>query len=77
MSLAYILINSEIGKEQEVLDQLKAIPNLVEAHIVYGIYDIIAKVQAEDMTAIKQVVTDSLKSLTNIRSTMTLICVEA
>ncbi|MHA1685340.1 MAG: Lrp/AsnC family transcriptional regulator [Candidatus Heimdallarchaeaceae archaeon] len=77
MSLAYILINSEIGKEQEVLKQLQEIPNLVEAHVVYGIYDIIAKVAAEDMTAIKQVVTDSLKNLTQIRSTMTLICVEA
>lgn len=76
MATAYILINSEIGKEQEVQGNLLKLPNVVEAYVLYGVYDLIAKIEAEDTATLKNIVTQNLRDLENVRSTMTMICVE-
>ncbi|MBA7555268.1 hypothetical protein ES705_47924 [subsurface metagenome] len=76
MATAYILINSEIGKEQEVQEHLLKLPNVVEAYVLCGVYDLIAKIEAEDTATLKNIVTQNLRDLENVRSTMTMICVE-
>ena len=76
MATAFILINSEIGEENAVMEQLLALPNVKEAHVVYGVYDLIAKIEAEDTESLKRIVTENLRALENVRSTMTMICVE-
>jgi len=45
---ALVLINSEPGAEATVLKALEAIPEVKEAHMIYGVYDIIAQVCARD-----------------------------
>ena len=73
---AYILINCEIGEESSVMSQLKTMQNVSEVHIVYGVYDLIAKIEAEDTDSLKKIVTDNLRVLEKVRSTMTMICVD-
>ena len=53
MPLAFVLINTEIGSMEDVLQVLNDLPNVKEAYMVYGVYDIIAKVEAESMTKLK------------------------
>jgi len=77
MPMAFVLINSEIGGENEVLEELRKVPNVKEAHIVYGVYDIIAKVEAEDMDKLKSIITWKIRRLDRVRSTLTMIVVEA
>ncbi len=76
MAYAFILINTEIGAEEEVLNTLKNMDEVVEAYIVYGVYDLICKIQAPTMDQLKEVVTTKLRGLDRVRSTMTMICVE-
>ncbi len=76
MATAFILINSEIGEEKSVLEQLLTLPNVKEAYVVYGVYDLIAKIESETMDSLKKIVTENLRILENVRSTMTMICVE-
>ncbi len=76
MAIAFILINSDIGEEKSVISQLQEMESVVESHIVYGVYDIIAKIEAEDEVTLKKVVTENLRALEKVRSTMTMICVE-
>ena len=68
--------NHEIGEEASVMSQLKEMPNVVEVHIVYGVYDLIAKIEAEDTDSLKKIVTENLRVLEKVRSTMTMICVD-
>jgi len=74
--MAYVLINTEIGCIPEVLKAVKKIKNVMEAHSVYGVYDIVAKVEAEDMGKLKDVVTWNVRRLNNVRSTLTMIVME-
>ena len=73
MAKAYVLINSEIGGEQEVVDQLKAMKEVVEVSVVYGVYDVIVKLEAESMEALKELITSKVRHLNKVRSTMTMI----
>ena len=76
MPLAFVLINAEIGSENDVLAELKKIDNVKEAYVVYGVYDIIAKVEADTMDKLKSMVTWRIRRLDKVRSTLTMIVVE-
>jgi DNA-binding Lrp family transcriptional regulator len=76
MPVAFVLINSEIGAEEDVLKELKKIRNVKEAYVVYGVYDVIAKVEAETMDKLKDSVSRSIRRLDKVRSTLTMIVVE-
>jgi len=74
--MAYVLINTEIGSESEVLDAIKKIKNVIEAHAVYGVYDIVVKIEAETMDNLKETVTWKVRRLNKVRSTLTMITME-
>jgi len=76
MPSAFVLINTEIGAESEVLNQLKGIEGIEEAYAVYGVYDIVAKVRAETMDKLKEIVTWNIRKLDKVRSTLTMIVIE-
>ena len=73
MAKAYVLINSEIGGETEVVEQLKSIKEVVEVSVVYGVYDVIVKLEAKTMETLKDIITSKIRHLNKVRSTMTMI----
>jgi DNA-binding Lrp family transcriptional regulator len=76
MPIAFVLINAEIGSEGEVLNELKKVEGIEEAYSVYGVYDIIAKVKADSMEKLKDIVTWKIRRLNKVRSTLTMIVIE-
>ena len=76
MPLAFVLINAEIGGETEVIEALKKLENVKEAYMVYGVYDIIAKAEAESMEKLKEIITWKIRRLDKVRSTLTMIVME-
>lgn len=76
MPRAYVLINTESGCEDKVLKQLKKIGGLEEAYVSYGVYDLIVKVKAQEMSALKEIVTHKIRALEDVRSTLTLMMFE-
>jgi DNA-binding Lrp family transcriptional regulator len=76
MPLAFVLINAEIGSEDEVVGELRKLSNLKESYVVYGVYDIVAKVEADSMDKLKEIVTWKIRRLDKVRSTLTMIVVE-
>ena len=76
MPTAFVLINTEIGSEADVLKDLKKVEGVEEAHAVYGVYDIIARVKADTMDKLKEIVTWKVRRLDKVRSTLTMIVVE-
>ena len=76
MPLAFVLINAEIGSEDEVVTELRKIGNVKESYVVYGVYDIVAKVEADSMDKLKEIVTWKIRRLDKVRSTLTMIVVE-
>ena len=76
MPKAFVLINTEIGSEADVLKDLKKVEGIVEASAVYGVYNIVARVEADTMDKLKEIVTWRVRRLDKVRSTLTMIVVE-
>ena len=67
MATAFVLINAEIGSEADVLKDLKKVEGLDEAFAVYGVYDIVARVKADTMSKLKEIVTRHIRRLDKVR----------
>ncbi|MCJ7609995.1 Lrp/AsnC ligand binding domain-containing protein [Candidatus Bathyarchaeota archaeon] len=76
MPMAFVLINTEMGSEAEVLDLLQKMGNVKEAYIVYGVYVIVAKVEADTVDALKDMITWKVRRLNKVRSTLTAMVVQ-
>jgi len=73
MAKAYLLINAESGSETNVMNGLKKTNAVKEAHMVYGVYDIIARLEAETMADLKDSISWKIRRLDGVRSTFTMI----
>jgi len=73
---AFLLISAELGRERDVVKELQSIPNVREVHVTYGVYDVIAKVEAETPQKLKDTITNQIRSLEHIKSTLTMVVVE-
>jgi DNA-binding Lrp family transcriptional regulator len=77
MPMAFVFMNIDAGGEQEVLKELRSIQNVKEAHLVYGVYDLVARIEAETMDKLKEIVTWRVRRLDKVRSTLTTIVMES
>jgi DNA-binding Lrp family transcriptional regulator len=77
MAEAFVFINVEPGSENEVLKRLREVAEVKESYLVYGVYDIIAKVETDSMDRLKEVITWKVRRLDKIRSTLTTVLMEA
>lgn len=72
MAVGFVLIGTEPKKEREVYDKLLKIEEVVELYPLFGEYDLIAKVEAEDYNTIGEVVVAKIRSIEGVRTTKTL-----
>ena len=72
MIKAYVLINCDLGSEKNVISSLKSIDSVTEVHGTLGLYDIVVKIQSESDEKIQKTVTDTIRKMPKIHSTITL-----
>ena len=73
MATAYVLINCELGSEEEIIKQLKELEGVTEVHGTFGAYDIIAKVENKEKDPLRAIITENIRRLDHVRSTLTLM----
>ncbi|MCP8310911.1 MAG: Lrp/AsnC ligand binding domain-containing protein [Candidatus Methylarchaceae archaeon HK01M] len=69
--VTFILMSIDLGAEVEILKELEKIENVKEAYFVYGLYDIMVKVDAQSMEKVKETIR-KIRGLDKIRSTVIL-----
>jgi len=72
MNIAYVLVQSTIGHEMEVLNALLKIDLIKEAKGTFGYYDILIKIEASSEKEIERVITKNIRKVKNIIATTTL-----
>jgi DNA-binding Lrp family transcriptional regulator len=75
MAEAYILINCELGSEDNVIKELKVIPGVAEVKGVFGVYDIISRVSSSNDEELKKAVA-KIRSHPGIKSSLTMMVIE-
>ena len=76
MIVAFVFVNTEIGSEIEVLKSIKKIGGIEEAYVLYGVYDIVAKIKADTMDKLKEIVSRHIRRIDKVRTTLTMMVVE-
>lgn len=69
---AYILANVRTGKEYEVVDIIRKMKGVIEVSLTYGLWDLVAKVEAEDMSDLDRIVSD-IRKINGVEQTATLV----
>jgi DNA-binding Lrp family transcriptional regulator len=76
MPSAYVLINCDLGSEESIIKEIKGLDGVKEVKGTYGVYDVIAKVESDNMDALKDTITWKIRRMPKVRSTVTLIVIE-
>ena len=75
LASAYLLLNVDTGTGEDVIESLKSLQEVKEARMVYGVYDVIVRVETGTMEELKNIVSWTIRRLDRVRSTMTMIVV--
>ena len=59
---AYVVIHSDRGEEYGILKDISHLPEVKEADVVFGYYDVICKVEAPDNKRLENVITKAIRS---------------
>ena len=72
MNIAYVLVQSMIGHEMEVLGDLLKIQFVKEAKGTFGYYDILVKIEANSEKEVENIITKKIRKVKNVNTTTTL-----
>jgi DNA-binding Lrp family transcriptional regulator len=81
MPTTYILINSDLGSDVEIIQKIKQILSgesgiKYEIQGVYGVYDIIVKITADSMDLLRSIITNKIRKIDKVYSTLTMMVIE-
>ena len=74
-SSAFVLIDCDFPFSEDIIKELKKIPEIEEFYRVQSIYDIIAKVNADSEDQLNEIVTRKVREIEGIKNTLTMIIV--
>lgn len=72
MARSYVLMSCDVGSENEVISLLKNIEEVKAVHGIFGLYDLIAQMEADTEERINNLVTNTIRKIPKINSTVTL-----
>ena len=81
MPTTYILINSDLGSDVDIIKKIKQILDAesgvkYEVQGVYGVYDIIVKITADSMDLLRSIITNKIRKVDKVYSTLTMMVIE-
>ncbi len=73
MVTAFVLVIADIGAEKRIVEELSDLDFVEEADILYGEYDIIAKVKIDEVSKLSDFVLEKIRSIQGVKRSSTLI----
>ncbi|MDE0091327.1 MAG: Lrp/AsnC ligand binding domain-containing protein [Thaumarchaeota archaeon] len=73
MTVAYVMLNCDLGAEAELVEKLRELENVSHVSETMGAHDMLVKLEAENFEKIREIVAWNIKNLPKVRSTTTLI----
>lgn len=72
MEVAYVLVQCDLGSEEGIIEHMMEIDDVKEVRGTYGVYDIFCKVESDSKDALDAAITNRIRKIPKIRSTITL-----
>lgn len=76
MAIGFVLITTKPGEEENVRNALDSIEHVTDRWMLFGEFDIIARVQADDEFVLTRCIVEEIRTLQGIKDTKTMIGAE-
>ncbi|MFL2950329.1 MAG: Lrp/AsnC ligand binding domain-containing protein [Candidatus Thalassarchaeaceae archaeon] len=76
MAIGFVLITTVPGDEESVRTALDSIEHVTDRWMLFGEFDILARVQADDEFTLTRCIVEEIRPLTGIQDTKTMIGAE-
>ena len=76
MAIGFVLITTMPGKEENVRNALDSIEHVTDRWMLFGEFDILARVQAHDEFTLTRCIVEQIRPLSGIQDTKTMIGAE-
>ncbi len=80
MPTAYVLLNSDLGSDSSIIDEIKQILQDEEVQFevqgVYGVYDIVLKLSSDNAENLRAIITNKIRKISKVQSTLTMMVIE-
>jgi DNA-binding Lrp family transcriptional regulator len=76
MPRAFVLLNADLGSESTIATEMKTLEGVKEAYTVYGVYDIMLKVEADSMDNLKEFISTKIRKAKGVKSTFTMLIMD-
>lgn len=73
MTIAYVMINCELGAEETIMEKLKEIEQVKEVFGTIGTHDLMVKLDAENFEKVREIVSRNIQKIEKIRTLSTLV----
>ncbi len=71
MVAAYVLVQTDVGRSAEVAEEIAILPGVTMAAAVAGPYDVIAKIEADNVDLLGKLVVSQIQAVEGITRTLT------
>ncbi len=76
MKIAFILLNMVLGYNRLYFEELETLPEVKYVYNIFGVYDILVKVECESIDEIKDFIAEKIRSKPDVQSYLTMLVVE-
>ena len=76
MVTAYIMVKAHTGEADRLKHEIEAVEGVVDAHIVAGDIDLIAKVKVDSPAQVKDVAATHIQAIDGVENTQTYIAMD-
>ena len=76
MPTSYILVNCTLGSEENIITEIAKLADVKEVRGTYGVHDIFVKVKSDNTETMNHTITNKIRKIAGITSTVTLVVIE-
>lgn len=76
MISAVVLVNTDLGSQDKVVENIKLVEGVEEAHALYGVYDLLVKIKAISFDKLKEIIKLKIRQMAGVTSSLTLMIIE-
>ena len=76
MISAVLLVNTDVGEENRLLENIKSMEGVEEAHAVWGVYDLMVKMKADSIDKLKEIIKFRLRLFAGVTNILTLMVID-
>jgi len=73
MISAIVLVNTDLDSQDKVIESLKLVEGVEEAHALYGVYDLLIKIKAISFDKLKDIIKLRIRQIAGVTSSLTLM----